>query len=315
MKAGLQKTRGSLDGVDTFLLVAERRSFSAAAQELGVSPSAVSQTIRALEDRVGVPLFMRTTRSVGLTQAGELFLEHAQPAISEINEAIEAARSLGERPAGRLRINLMRAVIQPIFEPILSGFCEAYPDSELEIFADDGFVDLTAGGFDAGVRLGESLAADMVAVRLTDPFRFAAVATPGYFDRYGRPQTPADLQKHRCVRMRLSGGGFADWPFMEGNRMVEYPVTGPIIVNDASAHMVAIRSGAAIGFVAEPMVEADVAAGRLEIVLSDHAASSGGLFLYYPHRRQIMPKLRAFIDYLKDNMVAVEAFYQAKYGL
>ena len=167
-----------LDGIEAFLRVAERRSFSAAASDLGVSPSAISQIIKGLEARVGAPLFMRTTRSVGLTQAGEMFLERAAPAYAGLGDAYEAARNLGNRPAGRLRINLMRGAVQPLFEPIIAGFCETYPEIELEIYAEDALADLSAGGFDAGVRMGEALDADMIAVRLTGPFRFVAVATP-----------------------------------------------------------------------------------------------------------------------------------------
>ncbi|MFZ5724927.1 MAG: LysR family transcriptional regulator, partial [Pseudomonadota bacterium] len=172
MKQDLTIPHGALDGIEAFLRVAERRSFSAAAADLGVSPSAISQTIKALEARVGAPLFMRTTRSVGLTQAGEMFFERAAPAYSGLADAYEAARNLGNRPAGRLRINLMRGAVQPLFEPIIAGFCETYPEIELEIYADDALSDLSAGGFDAGVRMGESLDADVVAVRLTGPFRF-----------------------------------------------------------------------------------------------------------------------------------------------
>lgn len=302
MKQGLSIARGALDGVEAFLRVAERRSFSAAAADLGVSPSAVSQMIRALEDRVGVALLTRTTRSVGLTQAGELFLDHARPAFGGIAEAFEAARTLSEKPAGRLRINLMRAVIQPLFEPILAGFCEAYPDIELEICGDDGFVDLSAGGFDAGIRLGESLDADMIAVRLTNPFRFVVAGTPAYFRKYGRPEKPVDLRQHRCVRIRMVSGGFMGWNFIEGNRHVEIDVTGPVIVNDFTAYDLAVRSGIALGYIAEPTVADAITDGTLETVMMDHVASSGGLFLYYPSRRQVMPKLRAFIDYVRDNL-------------
>lgn len=296
--------RGALDGVEAFLRVAERRSFSAAAADLGVTPSAVSQTIRALEDRIGVPLLMRTTRSVGLTQAGQLFLERTKPAIADLNEAIEAARDLGERPTGLLRINLMRAVIEPLFTPILAGFCDAYPDIQLEIYADDGFSDLSEGGFDAGVRLGESLDADMVAVRLSDPFRFAVAATPDYFARYGTPMKIADLADHHCIRMRMASGAFMPWQFMEGNRVVDVAVTGPVIVNDFSAHNLVMESGIAMGFIAEPTISRAVAQGRLAIALQHVAISSGGLFLYYPSRRQVMPKLRAFIDYVRTMLPA-----------
>lgn len=291
-----------LDGIEAFLRVAERRSFSAAAADLGVSPSAISQTVKALEARVGAPLFMRTTRSVGLTQAGEMFLERAAPAYSGLSDAYEAARNLGNRPAGRLRINLMRGAVQPLFEPIIAGFCEAYPEIELEIYADDALSDLSAGGFDAGVRMGEALEADVIAVRLTGPFRFVVVATPAYFARYGRPATPEDLRDHRCVRFRLASGALMPWTFEKGNREYEVGVTGPVIVNDWIAALVAMRTGVAATMMAEPMARSMVESGEVELVLTDYAASTSGLFLYYPSRKQMMPKLRAFIDFVRDHL-------------
>lgn len=300
MKQDLTIPHGALDGIEAFLRVAERRSFSAAASDLGVSPSAISQTIKGLEARVGAPLFMRTTRSVGLTQAGEMFFERAAPAYSGLAEAYEAARNLGNRPAGRLRINLMRGAIQPLFEPIIAGFCDTYPEIELEIYADDALSDLNAGGFDAGVRMGESLEADMVAVRLSGAFRFVAVAAPAYVERFGMPQRPEELRTHRCVRMRLSSGAMLPWTFVDGNREFDVPVTGPVIVNDFAGIMVAVRSGIAMGMVAEPVVHEHIERGDLKLVLGDFAPSSAGLFLYYPSRKQVMPKLRAFIDYARE---------------
>lgn len=300
MKQDLTIPHGALDGIEAFLRVAERRSFSAAASDLGVSPSAISQTIKGLEARVGAPLFMRTTRSVGLTQAGEMFFERAAPAYSGLAEAYEAARNLGNRPAGRLRINLMRGAIQPLFEPIIAGFCDTYPEIELEIYADDALSDLNAGGFDAGVRMGESLEADMIAVRLSGAFRFVAVAAPAYVERYGMPQRPEELRTHRCVRMRLSSGAMLPWTFVDGNREFDVPVSGPVIVNDFAGIMVAVRSGIAMGIVAEPVVHEHIERGDLKLVLGDFAPSSAGLFLYYPSRKQVMPKLRAFIDYARE---------------
>lgn len=300
MKQDLTIPHGALDGIEAFLRVAERRSFSAAAADLGVSPSAISQTIRALEARVGAPLFMRTTRSVGLTQAGEMFFERAAPAYAGLADAYEAARNLGNRPAGRLRINLMRGAVQPMFEPIIAGFCDTYPDIELEIFADDALSDLSAGGFDAGVRMGESLDADMIAVRLTGPFRFVVAGTPGYFERYGRPETPEDLRDHRCVRFRLASGALMPWTFERGNRDFEVAVTGPVIVNDWIAATVAMRSGIAMIMTAEPVAKALVETGEVELALTEYASSTSGLFLYYPSRKQVMPKLRAFIDYVRE---------------
>ena len=300
MKQDLTIPQGALDGIEAFLRVAERRSFSAAAADLGVSPSAISQTIKALETRVGAPLFMRTTRSVGLTQAGEMFLERAAPAYTGLADAYEAARNLGNRPAGRLRINLMRGAVQPLFEPIIAGFCETYPDIELEIYADDALADLSAGGFDAGVRMGESLDADVIAVRLTGPFRFVVAAAPAYLDRHGRPETPEELREHRCIRFRLATGALMPWTFEKGNREYDVGVTGPVIVNDWIAALVAIRTGVAMGMMAEPMAKAMVENGELELVLTDHCAATSGLFLYYPGRKQVMPKLRAFIDYVRE---------------
>jgi DNA-binding transcriptional LysR family regulator len=300
LKQDLTIPQGALDGIEAFLRVAERRSFSAAAADLGVSPSAISQTVKALEARVGAPLFMRTTRSVGLTQAGEMFLERAAPAYTGLADAYEAARNLGNRPAGRLRINLMRGAVQPLFEPIIAGFCETYPDIELEIYADDALADLSAGGFDAGVRMGESLDADVIAVRLTGPFRFVVAAAPAYLGKHGRPETPEELRDHRCVRFRLATGALMPWTFEKGNREYDVSVTGPVIVNDWIAALVAIRTGVAMGMMAEPMAKAMVEAGELELVLTDYCAATSGLFLYYPGRKQVMPKLRAFIDYVRE---------------
>lgn len=302
MKQDLTIPHGTLDGIEAFLRVAARKSFSAAAADLGVSPSAISQTIKALESRVGAPLFMRTTRSVSLTQAGEMFHARAAPAYAGLTDAYEAARNLGGRAAGRLRINLMRGAIQPLFAPILAGFCDEYPDIELEIFADDALSDLTAGGFDAGVRMGEMLEADMVAVRLSSPFRFVVVGTPDYFARFGKPASIADLAQHRCIRLRLASGGIMPWTFQVGNREEEIQVSGPVIVNDFSSLAIAIRSGVAIGMMAEPVIAGDIADGQLEIALGDLAHSSAGLFLYYPSRKQVMPKLRAFIDYAREHL-------------
>jgi len=195
---------------------------------------------------------------------------------------------------------LMRGAVQPLFEPIIAGFCETYPEIELEIYAEDALADLSAGGFDAGVRMGESLDADVIAVRLTGPFRFVAVATPGYLEKHGRPESPDELRNHRCVRMRMGSGALMPWTFEKGNREIEVGVTGPVIVNDFTAMMVAVHAGVAMGMTAEPVVKAQVASGQLELVLADFACSTSGLFLYYPSRKQVMPKLRAFIDYVRD---------------
>jgi DNA-binding transcriptional LysR family regulator len=295
--------RNQLDGVEALLRVAERRSFRAAANDLRVTPSAVSQTIRALEARIGVALLARTTRSVGLTQAGELFVERARPAFGDLVAAYEAARTLGDRPAGLLRINAPRAVIPMLIEPVLAGFCALYPDVEVELFAEDGFTDVAAGGYDAGIRLGEFLQADMVAVRMSPPFRFVVVATPDYLDRRGRPERPADLRGHDCIRTRMGSGALPPWDFVDGNRQVSVAVSGPLIVNDIAINLGATLRGIGLSYEAEPLIEQHVADGRLEIVLDRFAPTSPGVYLYYPSRTQVLPKLRAFIDYMRANAV------------
>jgi DNA-binding transcriptional LysR family regulator len=206
MKQPYTVARGVLEGVEAFLRVAARRSFRQAADDLGITPSAISQTIRSLEARLGVALFTRTTRSVGLMEAGERFLERARPAFDEVVAASDAARGLAQRPSGLLRLAVPRAMVPLLLQPVLASFAEAYPDVVVEIVASEELVDLAKNGFDAGVRLGEFIAADMVAVRLTPSFRYAIVASPGYLERSGRPEVPGDLQHHSCVRMRRSSG-------------------------------------------------------------------------------------------------------------
>ena len=303
MKQNLTIPHGVLDGIEAFLRVAERRSFSAAAHDLGVSPSAISQTIKALEARIGVPLFTRTTRSVGLTQAGESFFVRAAPSYDGLADAYEAARNLAGRPAGRLRINLARGAIQPIFEPIISGFCAAYSDIELEIYAEEGLTDLSAGRFDAGIRPSELLDADMVAVRLSEPFRFCVAGTPAYFEKYGTPKTPDELRTHSCIRVRLAHDGLMpSWSFVDANKSFDVPVTGPLIVNDFQGLILGISSGVGLGKIPEPTVQSYVERGEMKLALEKYSTSSDGLFLYYPSRKQVMPKLRAFIDYLRQNL-------------
>src|ERR671937_1741504 len=199
MKQNFTVRQGALDGVAAFLSVAQHRSFRRAAAELGVTPSAISQAVRALETRVGAALFMRTTRSVGLTQAGERFLSRAKPAFEELIAASEVARELGQRPAGLLRLAVPRAVVPILLEPLIASFCRRYPEVEVEIAASEELVDLAAKGFDAGVRLGQFIAADMVAVRLTPPFPLVVVGSTDYLRRRKRPARLEDLRGPACL--------------------------------------------------------------------------------------------------------------------
>src|SRR5437763_965710 len=226
MKQNFTVRKGALDGVEAFLSAARHRNFRKAAAELGVTPSAISQAMRALETRVGAALFIRTTRSVGLTEAGERFISRAKPAFEELVTASEIARDLGQRPAGRLRLSVPRAVVPILLEPLIASFCQVYPEVEVEIAASEDLVDLAAEGFDAGIRLGQFIAADMVAVRLTPPFPFVVVGSPDYLRRCKRPERIDDLRQHACLRMRRSNGSIAPWSFVDGRKTLEAIVSG-----------------------------------------------------------------------------------------
>lgn len=299
MKQNYTVRHGALDGVEAFLAVARFRSFRRASAELGVTPSAVSQAVRTLEARVGAALFIRTTRSVGLTEAGQRFLDRAGPAFEELVAAGEAARDLGQRPAGLLRLSVPRAVVPLILEPMIASFCQAYPEIELEIAASDEMVDLATGGFDAGIRLGQFIAPDMVAVRLTPAFPFVVVGSPDYFARHGRPERIEDVGRHACLRLRRSNGAIAPWTFIDGNQTIEASVSGPLIAHDYPTLLGAAMRGVGLAQAPAPLARAPIADGKLEPVLAAFAAATPGVFLYHPGRRQMLPKLRAFIDHAK----------------
>ncbi|HTV95478.1 MAG TPA: LysR family transcriptional regulator [Steroidobacteraceae bacterium] len=299
MKQNFTVRHGALDGVEAFLAVAHHRNFRRAAAELGVTPSAIGQAVRALEARVGAVLFARTTRSVGLTQAGERFLSRAKPAFEELLAASQVARELGQRPAGLLRLSVPRAVVPILLQPLIASFCQAYPEIEVEIAVSEKLVDLAADGFDAGIRLGQYITADMVTVRLTPPLRFVIVASPAYVARSGRPERLEDLRDHACLRLRRSSGAAALWSLNDNGRSVEAAVSGPLIANDFPTVLGAALEGMGLAQVPEPIAAEALAAGRLVLVLEPFASMAPGVFLYYPARRQVMPKLRALIDHLK----------------
>lgn len=280
MKQNFTIRKGALDGVEAFLGVAQHRSFRKAAAELGVTPSAISQAVRALEVRVGAALFMRTTRSVGLTEAGERFLSRAKPAFEELVAASEVARELGQRPTGLLRLSVPRAVVPILLEPLVASFCQAYPEVEVEIAASGELVDLAAEGFDAGIRLGQFIAADMVAVRLTPPFPLVVVGSPGYLRRQKRPERIDDLRGHACLRMRRSNGSIAPWPFIDGNKTVEAIVSGPLVAHDYPTLLGAAIQGVGLAQVPGPLTEAPIADGRLQALLTPFAVTTPGVFLY-----------------------------------
>jgi DNA-binding transcriptional LysR family regulator len=300
MKQNFTVRRGALDGVEAFLSVAHHRNFRKAAAELAVTPSAISQAVRALEARVSAALFIRTTRSVGLTEAGERFLSRAKPAFDELVAASEAARDLGQRPAGLLRLSVPRAVVPLLLEPVIASFCQAYPEIELEIAASEEMVDVAAGGFDAGIRLGQFIAPDMVAVRLTPPFPLVVVGSRDYLRRRKPPQCIDDLRHYACLRMRRSNGSIAPWSFIDGNKAVEAIVSGPLIAHDYPTLLGAAIQGLGLAQLPDPLAKAPIGDGRLHALLTRFAVGTPGVFLYYPNRRQVLPKLRAFIEHIKN---------------
>ena len=303
MKQNFTVRQGALDGVEAFLSVAQHKSFRKAAAELSVTPSAISQAVRALEARLGAALFTRTTRSVGLTEAGERFLSRAKPAFEELVAASEVARDLGQRPAGLLRLAVPRGVLSILLEPLLASFCLAFPEIEVEVAASEELIDLATGGFDAGIRFGQFIDADMVAVRMTPPFRLVVVGSPAYLDRsgHGRPMRPDDLRQHQCLRLRRSGGAVAPWSLNDHGREIQIAVSGPFIANDFPTMLGAAIAGVGLAQVPEPIAAEALKSGKLVHLLAPFAPTTSGMFLYYPGHRQIMPKLRAFVDHVKNH--------------
>jgi DNA-binding transcriptional LysR family regulator len=280
-----------------FVAVCEHLSFSRAAAALGVSPSALSQLVRGFEERVGIQLLNRTTRSVALTEAGETLFQRVRPAVSELGAAIVQARHSRERPAGTVRIHAFRSAVERYLEPILSDFASRYPDVVLDITLDDAVVDIVAGGFDAALRIGEVIERDLIAVRLGPDLRQIAVATPDYIARHGTPEHPCDLVHHRCIRWRWSGHASPyAWEFFENGSWFSVTVDGPVIANDKALALRATLQGIGIGFPVEDTVRDHIAGGRLVPVLEAWSAPFPGMFLCYPQQRQMAPALRAFID-------------------
>jgi DNA-binding transcriptional LysR family regulator len=294
--------RADLSNLAVFAAVAEHLSFRRASHALGISASAVSHAIRGLEDRLRVPLFARTTRSVALTIAGERLLEGLGPAFSGIVTALEAVAALRDRPAGPLRLTVPRSAAQLVLAPYVAPFCAAFPEIVLEIDINDRFLDLVSNGFDAGIRIGESLERDMVVTPLGPPLRFAAVASPSYFADHKVPQTPADLSGHRCIRRRLPAGGLYLWEFDRDGASFEVEVEGPLILNDDQMVLDAALAGAGLALIFEGHAAPYIESGRLVRVLAELCEPFPGFFLYYPSRKLMRPPLRAFIDFVRGNV-------------
>jgi len=287
-----------LDGLLAFWKVAEHRGFSAAAAALEVSPSALSQAIRSLETRLGVRLLNRTTRSVSLTEAGEAYLSRIGPALGEVLGAGEQLHALQGRPSGVLRINAARISIAMVLRPLLAGFLETHPDVQIELSNDEGYVDIVERGFDAGVRLGESVQKDMVAVPLGGPVAVAVVGSPAYFKRHPAPRHPSDLVRHDCVRFRFSSSGaIHKWELRVDDRIVEYEIGGSLTISDSLFSVEAALDGIGLAYTFEQLALPHLRAKTLKRVLGEFSPTFPGFYLYYPSRRQQPSKLKAFVDY------------------
>ncbi|MEH3143855.1 MAG: LysR family transcriptional regulator [Methylobacterium frigidaeris] len=297
--------RPDLSDLAAFAAVARHRSFRRAAAELAVSPSALSHALRGLEERVGVRLLNRTTRSVAPTEAGAALLARLVPALDEIARGVEdAAASLG-RPVGLLRINAPRTACRLVLMPLVTRFLARHPGIRVEVASDDALTDVVRDGFDAGVRFGERVARDMVAVPLGGPQRFAVVAAPSYLAARGVPAHPDDLAGHACLRQRFPGGAVFRWEFARGEEERALALDGPLLAGDQDLLLQAAAAGAGLALVFEGLAAPALAEGRLRRVLEPWCPAFPGFVLYHPGRRRMPAPLRAFLDMLREPRAAV----------
>lgn len=288
--------RSGFTELEVVLAVAHRQSFRAAARELGMSATAVSNAVAGLESRLKVRLFNRSTRSVALTPAGERYVERIAPALAEIQRASEEITDVPDTPTGTLRINVPQESVSMLYEPLIEEYLQRYPQMRLEVTSESRMVDIVAEGYDAGIRLAESVPQDMIAVPLTADIRMLVVATPGYLAEHGTPQAPDDLRQHQSVGMRMSHGGIYQWELERHQQKFAVSVPPRIVLNEMRAIRRAALSGIGLAFIADWFVQEDIVAGRLVSVMAEWCQPFGGLRLYYPGRRHVPPGLKAFID-------------------
>ena len=291
--------RAGLSELQAVVTLSTHRSFRAAASELGMSASALSHAISALEGRMGVRLFHRTTSSVSLSEAGEQFLGRLRPALREIDEAMEAVNAFRDTPQGSLRINASEGAARQIFAPVVLRFLEQFPAMKVDLVTEGRLVDIVAEGFDAGIRLAETVPKDMIAVPFGPPQRFAVVGSPAYFKRHPRPRTPADLAANPCIRMRLPSGAPARWQFEKNGDEQLVDVAGVLTLGSSELRVQAALAGVGLAYVIDWEVADHLASGRLVRVLQDWTPAFPGLALYYPGHRHVAAGLRAFVQVLR----------------
>jgi DNA-binding transcriptional LysR family regulator len=292
--------RENLNDLSAFVAVAQAHSFTKAAARLGISPSALSHAMRGLEERLGVRLLARTTRSVAPTEAGERLLTVVLPHLQGIESELSALNLLRDIPAGTIRLTASEHAAYTVIYPVLARLAADYPEIKIELNVDNMLADLVAGRFDAGIRLGEHVERDMVAVRIAPDMRMAIVGTPAYFERHPRPETPQDLTQHECIGIRLpTHGGLLPWEFDKDGRSITVRVEGQLIFNTMSLGLRAVLDGLGLGYCLDDMAAAAIADGRLIRVLEDWCEPFPGYHIYYPSRRQLSPALRLLIDALR----------------
>jgi DNA-binding transcriptional LysR family regulator len=292
-------TKPSLADLTIFAAVARHRSFRAAADELGVSRSSLSHALIGLEQQLGVRLLHRTTRSVAPTEAGARLLARLVPTLRDLDDMLAVVGDGAEGPAGTVRINALEAAARWLLRHVVPSFLQRYPRVSLDIVSEDRLIDIIAEGFDAGVRLRESVPQDMIAVPFGGDARFLAVASPGYLSRHGAPATPDDLRTHRCIRQRLASGKPYRWQFAQGLHEISVEVPGALTLNHNGLMVDAAVDGLGIAFVPERVARPFLHDGRLRALLEDWSPAIPGLCLYYPGHRHVPPALRAFIDELR----------------
>jgi DNA-binding transcriptional LysR family regulator len=289
-----------LNALASFIAVARRRRFAAAARDLGVSTSALSQAVRQLETRLGVALLARTTRSVALTEAGERLLAHAG---SAVDQALDSLRNVSARPGevtGRVRLSVPDVAAELILTGLLPRFAARHPKVEVDVQVENRFVDIVAEGLDAGLRLTEAIERDMVQVRVMGPGRFVVAGAPSYLARRGTPQRPEELLHHDCINIRTSTGGRYAWELERGKRTWRVPVEGPVTTNGTGLRRHLALAGVGLIYTLDAQIADELKAGRLRLVLEPYAAAVPGFFLYFPSRAQVSPAFRAFVDVARE---------------
>jgi DNA-binding transcriptional LysR family regulator len=283
--------------------VAEARSFAGVAARLNMSPSAVSHAVHTVEEALGAPLFARTTRSVALTEAGAAFLGQVAPSLAAISDAAEQLLAARGKVAGVLRLNVPRVALPIAITPVISELAWRHPELTVEVTSDEAMIDIVAEGYDAGVRLGEMIAEDMIGVRLTPPFKAVMVASPAYVAAKGAPGTIADLSSHACIGYRLiAANSVYPWDLSDAGRDISVTVNGPVRVTDSLYARDLALAGVGIAYLFEPLVRADLREGRLQWIMPEASIEEPGLFLYFPRGASTMPKLRAFIDASRETL-------------